>query len=291
MSASPIHRRALVAGAAIIVTANAVALGGAAYNRSGEPDATLSLTERELAIPYDWGRARDNSGLGLRLQWRTIGAEPADTAPRLAPWMAFSGSPIWLDSAKFASLGFRMNRPVSTPEGRAHYRRQVPKRVLLVMEMNGEAYQIATARMRAWVAHEDSLRLANPTAPEFIRRAEFASQEFVREEAGGSRLFIVDAGRDRAALRALYPDRTRYAIMRGAVRPQVVGPDSASTLEGYITEIAIHQINVPHGFREAFASVRRIERPREEATTSPFSVTVAFGKRLEPWIVAATRGP
>ena len=35
------------------------------------------------------------------------------------------------------------------------------------------------------------VRAANPTAPEFIRRAQFASHELAREEAGGSRLFVV----------------------------------------------------------------------------------------------------
>jgi hypothetical protein len=184
-----------------------------------------------------------------------------------------------------------MNRPANTDEGRAYYRKQVPKEVLLVMEMNGKSSELMRARIEAWAAREERLVAANPSSPEFTRRARSASEAVLREERLSSRLFIVDAGRDRAALRALYPDRTRYAIVRGAVRPQVVGPDTAATFQGYVTEVAAEQINVPYRFRAAFDSVRRSESSRDEITASPFAASVAFGRRLEPWIMSAARAP
>ena len=288
---SRIHRRALVAGIAMIVIVNAVALGNAAYNRSGEPDALLSLTERELDLPYDWGRDRDNSGLALRMQWRVVGAEQEDTLFFGQPYMSYSRTPAWLDSAKLESLGVRMTRLTNTPEGRSHYRRQMPKPVLLVMEMDGPAYALVRARVREWAAREESLRTINPAAPQFASRALSARGTLEREERAGSRLFVVDAGLDRAALRALYPDRARYAIVRGAVRPQVVGPDTALRLDGYVTELPADRINVPRSFRTVFDSVRRIATPPDEPVSSPFSVSVAFGRRLEPWITAADRRP
>ena len=60
----------LIAGAALIVLTNAIALVGVAYNRSGEPDSTLTLTRRELQMSYRWWRDRENSGIALRLLWR-----------------------------------------------------------------------------------------------------------------------------------------------------------------------------------------------------------------------------
>ena len=42
----------LVAGLGLIALTNAVALLGVAWNRSGEPDATLQLSQRELQPPY-----------------------------------------------------------------------------------------------------------------------------------------------------------------------------------------------------------------------------------------------
>ena len=44
-----------IAGLAIIIVTNIVALAGVAYNRSGEPDAVVELTERELGLPYRYG--------------------------------------------------------------------------------------------------------------------------------------------------------------------------------------------------------------------------------------------
>src|SRR5690606_12121573 len=41
-------------GAAIILAANAVALGGVAWNRSGEPESRVALSQRELARPPEW---------------------------------------------------------------------------------------------------------------------------------------------------------------------------------------------------------------------------------------------
>ena len=295
---APVHQRASIAGIALVVLANAVALGGVAYNRSGEPEATLALTERELRLPHDWGRNRDNSGLSLTLDWRAIGPDPSDARRYGEPYTTFGGpflsinrTPAWLDSAKLASLDFEMDHPVNTADGRAHYRRQVPKQVLLVLELNGPAYQVARARMQQWAAREDSLFSSNPSAPEFIRRAEFARIELQHEERGGSRLFLVDAGLDRAALRAGYPDRTRYAIVKGAVQPQVVGPDSIATLEGRIMDLAIPSINVPFRFRHELESIRSLPDSRGSSTTTPFSASVAFGRRLEPWITSVARQP
>ncbi len=42
-------------GAALILVANGVALTGVAYNRSGEPDSRLNLSQRELGRPCPLG--------------------------------------------------------------------------------------------------------------------------------------------------------------------------------------------------------------------------------------------
>ena len=41
----------LLACAGVVLLANAIAVGMAAYNRSGVPTATIVLTERELELP------------------------------------------------------------------------------------------------------------------------------------------------------------------------------------------------------------------------------------------------
>lgn len=295
MRGGPLDQRILIVGVALIVLTNAVALAGVAYNRSGEPDATLALTERELTIPWEWRRDRDNSGLALTLDWRSVGRDPLDARTVAQPYQMWIGpsllmsrTPAWLDSAKLASLGFGMQHPANTRAGRTYYQKQVPRQVLLVLELDGPAYEIARTRMREWAAREDSLLQVNPTQ-EFIRRAEFARTELAREERSGSRLFVVDAGLDRGALRTRYPDRARYAIVRGAVEPQLVGPDSIASIEGQIMGLAVERINVPFRFRAVFEAVQQTRTERGDVSTSPFAATVAFGKRLEPWMQGAVR--
>jgi len=51
-----------------------VALTGVYLNRSGEPDSRLTLSQRELTLPWGWGMAKENSGMALRLNWRIIDA-------------------------------------------------------------------------------------------------------------------------------------------------------------------------------------------------------------------------
>jgi hypothetical protein len=57
-------------GATIIVVANASALDGVAWNRSGEAGSRLALSPRELAGPAEWGASREDSSLALALNWR-----------------------------------------------------------------------------------------------------------------------------------------------------------------------------------------------------------------------------
>ena len=49
------RRHTLIAGLGLILGVNAIVLGGVAYNRSGEPESLLQLSERELYTPF--GRA------------------------------------------------------------------------------------------------------------------------------------------------------------------------------------------------------------------------------------------
>src|SRR5512147_2934441 len=94
----------LVAGAILILATNAVALLGIVYNR-GDAESTLTLTQRELHLPYNWGFEKENSGIALTLQWRTLAEEREvnDGAPM--NFTAFGREPNWLDKAKLTALG------------------------------------------------------------------------------------------------------------------------------------------------------------------------------------------
>jgi hypothetical protein len=275
----------LAAGLALIALTNAIALGGVAWNRSGEPESVLKLTERELSHPGGYGFGREEGGLQLSVRWRAL---PAD--PDVVLYGEFHGAPEWLDEAKLASLGFDVSPPPAARREAWRYDRQLPREALVVLELDGPAYQKALERARARAAKEAAKAAqtgkTGPGTP-----AQQAAVFLKNEETSNSRLFAVDAGRDAQALRAKYPDRTRYAIVQGTVRASyqtVRGKEARWT--GYINGIQNDQVNVPLEFRKAIESAPGRMPPAGAAGAMPFEVTVAFGKRFEPWIIAASAG-
>jgi hypothetical protein len=110
---------------ALVAAANLGAWGAAAWNRSGEPDAVLVLTERELRLP---ARQAENTALTL-----TLVIEPArdrrDAEGREAGWF---------DRAKLESIGFDCRRPL-TAENAAHYRTRPPRATYAALEFDAAA--------------------------------------------------------------------------------------------------------------------------------------------------------
>ncbi|HEX5337851.1 MAG TPA: DUF4824 family protein [Gallionella sp.] len=267
--------RTLIAGSALILLVNAVALGGAAYNRSGEPESRLRLTQRELQHSQ-WSRMKDNSGITLTLNWRVSredAAQPNDFGSGYydGRW----GAPAWLDRAKMSALGF----DVADMSGSDRQARKMQSReALLVLELDGPTWQQALQRASVYAEQAKVLLAANPDSVELKQKAKTAEENYQREAQTNSRLFVVDAGLDLPKLRAAYPDRARYAIVHGLIRPQLRQDKSGMRITGVIGELYAEHINVPLNYRQVFE------------TAAPYEATVAFGKRLEPWIVAASGG-
>ena len=266
------RRHTLIAGVALILSVNAIVLAGVAYNRSGDPTSTLQLSERELRH----GRlsSKENSGVALNLVWRVSHGNDAPDAD----YGSYGGGADWLDQAKLAALGF----DVAPERFERKFKPWRSKEVLLVLELDGPAYRQALARARQKADDEERLLLANPGNKEFERRAKRAREAAENEARQASRLFVVDAGLDAATLRAQYTDPTRTLIVRGQIRPQRVTRDRQDNLTGHISALSVAQINVPLEFQPALKRAVAIDK------TASFSATVAFGQRLEPWLVALT---
>lgn len=279
------RRRTLIAGLALIALTNAVALGGVAWNRSGEPDSVLQLTQRELGQPYRFGFDKDSGGLVLDLRWRVPAVDRGK-----AYYADRYGTPAWLDRAKLASLGFPVSQPPRARGGDRDYDRLLPREALVVLELDGPARADALERAREHARKEAARAAAGKGNKEALNAAKNAAEFLQREEAVNSRLFAVDAGLDAAALRTRYPDRTRYAIVHGSVRAQYHAErGAAGEWTGHIEGIDNGQINVPLEFRKAIGSVPQThewESPSQAG--SPFQATVAFGKRFEPWVIAVS---
>lgn len=99
-----------IIAAVLLVLVNIIVLAGAAYNRSGDPIASLQLTERELSLPYYRAyNKKENSGLALRLSWKV--------APNFSEKNRYNRyslsnytSPNWLTENKLKELGIDIEK-------------------------------------------------------------------------------------------------------------------------------------------------------------------------------------
>lgn len=267
-------RYTLVAGLALIVLSNAVALIGVAYNRSDTSSALL-LTERELTPPFRWRGSKENSGLALSLQWRVLHEQSAGMEQYGWSYPRAGGSPNWLDKAKLESLGFSATQLDSAGKSRESFDNQLSRTALLVLEFNGPAYQ-------------ESLERARRRAESNATKA--AKEVLDREQARNSRLFVIDAGLDSGALYEKYPDRSRYAVVQGQISLRQ-RDDRFPTQKflGNVSAMNIGEVNVPFTFRDVFDFAYQGYDVNQQNSSIPFEVKMNFGKRHEPWIVSAFR--
>lgn len=250
-------------GSGLIVLTNAVALGGVIYNRSGEPDSRLRVSERELQVPYSSFYDRDSA----HAQLLQLNVEIAQG---------------WVTVEKLQTLGFALRADNWQYSGREQERDAV-----VVLELNGPAYQaeLQAARDELSKAQQFLASTAdNPRAQNDVDNAEGHLQNL---EADASRLYIVDAGLEGAQLRQRYPDRTRYALAHATVRYErrrTGEGENDMTLNLYADLI---DFSVPNQARDVFAGWTWRERNADGKSKA--SVELAFGKRYEPWITAASK--
>ncbi len=160
--------------------------------------------------------------------------------------------------------------------------------MFIVLEFNGPAYQDSVRRAQADI--DAAAAASAPTgASHHDPRPTLDDLQAALDSARrvNTRLFAVDAGLDRAALRARYPDRTMYAIVRGRVSPTRDRDDD--DLGGTIDELGVDELNVPLQLRPVFEGLAPRIDFQSRDSGSPFDTTVMFGQRAEPWLASAAR--
>ena len=155
-----------------------------------------------------------------------------------------AGEAGWFDRAKLQSIGFDCRRPV-TPDNAQYYRTRIP-------------------------------------------RSTFAALEAREPAAAGWHLTPIDVDNSPSALRQRHPDRRRVAIVEAtAALRYVANPGQPPFLTGQVTSVLPGEIHVPREWRGLLERLQSGGRP-DAGPTPPaeprFRATVAWGRRLEPWI-------
>jgi hypothetical protein len=119
----------LVVAVLVLLLTVGVLFGAAAWNRGGEPQAIV-LTERELALPWDWPAEDANDR--LRFVWQRRD-EPQDAR-------------VWLTDVKLRELGFTTGVPAGAPDAEFFYGRSLPRLAWVAFELDGPTWRLIEQR-------------------------------------------------------------------------------------------------------------------------------------------------
>ncbi len=272
----------LLIGLLIILAVNGVVFFKVAYNRTGTPLATISMTERELSLPY-WDRFKgENSAVHMNLNWRTLSLLSNETYPYR------QADPDWIDAEMLARLGFDLSLPTDSPKGRRYYNKLLPKEVIWVLEFDGETYQEALKRVRERLATAEEQAAQWPENEQHQRTLREARRRYEEELHNSSRLFVIDLATDLHALRVKYKDPSRYLFLRGQVgiHLHTQHPHSEVKLYGRLRNLTIGSVNVPVHWHTVLDSLPERDQPtRREERKPRYQAILALGQSLEPWLL------
>lgn len=264
----------------LLLATNAFVLNGIASNRA-DVESIVTLTERELQLPYRL--RKENSGLFLRLQWRTLNKNNALYS------YSNGGSPTWFNQEKLQVLGYNSTeldyyRIKSSYKSRN--RKPLSKEVFIVLEINSPLHNVILEQVKQEFEKQKALFAADNTDKHLRNKYERAEQQLNREQVSASRLYAIDAGLDPTTLRLKYEDATRFIIAKGVVEPNYVYNDDKKSrvVTGHIKRLAIEKLHIPLKQRklfEKFLSKNTTYRPNNKPPR--FEVKLAYGSRLEPW--------
>jgi hypothetical protein len=237
--------------------------------------------------------------LNARIEVRTPAprlANPGQTGE--AEFVPTWASEPWLTAEKLRSLGFPLSATGNAEEDRRRDGKLLPRDVYVVLELNGQVFRRELQEAQDQATRDDLAVKADPKDTVLAERARRSQKQADAERLHESRLFCIDAGVDATALRKTYPDRSRFAIVRGTVHPMVFEKSGHWTVVGQFSGLRIPELNIPLIYRPVFgaravfsyadAMAVAIAGQRKDGSASPhYSVSVAWGRRFEPWIVSA----
>jgi hypothetical protein len=260
-------RRVLPLVALVIIT-NIVMRASVRANRTGDPDATMTLTERELRVERTSDR---DSAQKLRIDARASGV----------PYWTDRNETGWLTTAKLATLGFTCrlatDRTTATTQSCG-----LQRRAFVAYEYDGPAWRKIAAALQ--LQREEALRKASAANSYAASSAESLDNQIKY----GSRLVAVDASTDSSALRRAYPDRRRYLVLPATVQAwltvdQRTNASAAPVVSGTLWPVTTVLIAPPR-LRDRLLKFGPSDWMLTRAPR--YTIDVAVGRRYEPWILA-----
>lgn len=265
MTALKLSSKLFLAAFVLLIITNIVVLWGVYINRTSETTSHITLTQRELKLPYSM--QKENNSISLKLTYRTINK------------LNNSHQDNWLNIVKLKELGFDTNKYLNSIQSIGTQ----TKEVFIVLENDGESYEKSLKSTEESLAEKEALYNANKDNKSKQRGYENAKNNLTREQISQSRLFAIDAGLDYKKLRQKYANKTNYIIVKGLVKP--FKEHKQKILYGYIQQLNIQTMHLPYKFKRVLKGVKPINNYKYTQNNSPkYKVEVKYGSRYEPWI-------
>ena len=263
-------KKYLIMGLVILLGTNLVVLGGVVYNRMGEATAHLTLTERELTLPYDGSFEKENSGTLLSINWRTPTAVDE-------PYYAYNSPDVKISKDELLALGFEQSdvENDSWLESRELY---------WAFEFDGAVHkaEIEKAAMKyqgAVASYEEQPNDGNK------RDKKDHKENLEREKTSNSRLFFLAAAADYKSLANKFSAQQNILIVKGLAKPYYNSNDEAYRL--MLGHLLVSNIMVPLKYTEVFLGLDISQT--KDITPPRYAVDIKWGSRLEPHIISTMR--
>jgi hypothetical protein len=267
-------KKLIYCGFALITLTNIIVYAGVAYNRSTDTPQQLTLSERELSVPYNYN-GEENSVVALRLNWQL--ANGLDEYPQ------YSSHQLKVDAQMLQLLGFD---PQQIKHNKSYLAGVQTREVFWVMEFDGDSYQHYLELQKQRYAQQLADAQSRDNNEQAIERIE---KDYRFAEQRASRLFVIDTGLDPEQLRKDYPSE-QFIFLKGLVRAQWRESQGEVT-EGFelvMQALSVPQIMVPSNFAEPLEDAHPTNyysALTDNDQQIKFRARLAWGKRFEPWVV------
>jgi len=263
-------KKYLLIGLAILIGTNLAALGGVAYNRFGEATSHLTLTERELSLPYNIGSQKENSGVSLSINWRTSSKIDSTYYP-------YNSTGIKITKDELVALGFEeIDKQKSN--------RSEPLELNWAFEFDGalhraEVKKAVKKHQEALLAHEEQ---ANDESKHKEKRFR---DSLAREKTSNSRLFYIEAAADYDSLAVKFSGQKNILIAKGLAKYSYNNKDKTYNLS--LNYLSVANIMVPLKYTDIFSGLSHVAR--QDIQPPRYEVSINWGSRLEPWVVGTKK--
>lgn len=273
-----------IIAALLLILTNVIVLTGVAYNRAGEVEASLLLTERELAFKDYSYNNKENSGLALMIDWKVISTNSLrKNASKYSLYRG--GNPDWLDENKLRQLAVDVDRLREYQRASEYAQDKIlSKEVIYVLEYDGVAYQTVLTEAENYTQRLREKLNNNPDNEDLSERLEDREVWLRKLQISESRLIVIDAGLDAQVLREKYKDNSKFLLLAGELMPYW----NDDKLVARVKQLFISSVHVALPHADHITKLTNGEAKNIRYSDQPlmprYQVKLNIGTRLEPWI-------